>query len=233
MDGKRPAGDIPLASQEILGYLNFSSGAPDSRFLENVDEMFGSVETGPSPGKPTWQAFGEVLRAELNAVEGTSQAFRRVQQAEAVLKLVFDAALPAYREFHRDLLFHQSDESLFQPFFIGRTCEAVLRQGGPWEETGRIISGAIAQLNDYIGHRPVAVLRSEQKLQPYDHEWVRPIPLWIRGAGVARGPYRELVESALAILDGADPAMLLESMFSLEQLDELASTRGLTTSTTP
>ena len=68
----------------------------------------------------------------------------------------------------------------------------------------------------------MAVLRTEQKIQPYDHEWVRPIPLWIRGAGVAVGPYRELVETALAILDAADPAILFDAMFALDQLDELA-----------
>ena len=49
-----------------------------------------------------------------------------------------------------------------------------------------------------------------------------PIPLWIRGAGVAAGPYRELVETALAILDATDPALLFDAMFALEQLDELA-----------
>ena len=58
----------------------------------------------------------------------------QVEQAEAVLRLVFDGVLPAYREFHRDLLFHQTDETLFQPLFIGRACEAVLQQGGPWNE---------------------------------------------------------------------------------------------------
>ena len=77
-------------------------------------------------------------------------------------------------------------------------------------------------MNDYIGHRPVAVLRTAQKIQPYDHEWVRPIPLWIRGAGASQGPYRELVETALALLDATDPALLFEATFALEQLDELA-----------
>ena len=38
----------------------------------------------------------------------------------------------------------------------------------------------------------------------------------------APGPYRELVETALAILDATDPALLFDAMFALEQLDELA-----------
>ncbi len=222
MDRKRPSDDVSRVSQEILGHLNFSSGAPDPRFLGNVNTLFGWIEAGLSAGEPAWRALGDVLRAELHAVEGASDAFRQVEQAKAVLRLVFDATLPAYREFHHDLLFHQTDAALFQPFFVGRTCEAVLRQGGPWEETDRIVRGALFQLNDYLGHRPVAVLRTEQKLQPYNHEWVRPIPLWIRGAGAAVGPYRELVEAALAILEGADPSILFEALFSLEQLDELS-----------
>ena len=183
--------------------------------------MAASRPRGPRRNRPG-RFWGRRLRAELQAVRGTTDAFRQVDQAEAVLGLVFDAALPAYREFHRDLLFHQTDETLFQPFFIGRMCEAVLQQGGPWDEPDRIVPAAIHQLNDYIGHRPVAVLRTEQKIQPYDHEWVRPVPLWIRGAGVAPGPYRELVETALAILDATDPSLLFDAMFAPEQLDELA-----------
>ena len=86
-----------------------------------------------------------------------------MEQAEAVLGLVFHHALPGYRLHHHDLLFHQKDEQLFLPFFIGRTCEAVLQQGPPWSEIDRIVRGAIARLNDYIGYRPVAVLQSDKK----------------------------------------------------------------------
>ena len=54
---------------------------------------------------------------------------------------------------------------------------------------------AIKQLNDFIGHRPVATLES-QKIEPRQHEWVRPVPLYVEGAGVANGPYQELVKQA-------------------------------------
>ena len=222
MDRTTLGDDLPSLAQDILGYLNFSSGTSDPRFLKNLCDLFARIDAARAKGEPAWQALHQVLRAELQAVRGATDAFRHVDQAEAVLGLVFDAVLPAYREFHRDLLFHQTEESLFQPLFIGRVCEAVLQQGGPWHEADRIVPAALHQLNDYIGHRPVAVLRTEQKIQPYDHEWVRPIPLWIRGAGVAPGPYRELVETALAILDTTDPALLFDAMFALEQLDELA-----------
>jgi hypothetical protein len=221
MDRKRPGETTNAIAQDILGYLNFSSGVSDPRFLENVNRLFGRLAK-KADGEPAWRALASVLRRRLQAVRGKSEAFRQVEQVEAVLALVFDAALPAYREFHRDLLFHQTEETLFQPLFIGRVCEAVLQQGGPWDQTDRIVPAAIRQLNDYIGYRPVAVLRTEQKIQPYEHEWVRPIPLWVRGAGVADGPYRELVETALAILDTTDPAILFDAMLALDQLDELA-----------
>ena len=149
-----------------------------------------------------------------------------------MLGLVFDAFLPAYPQFHRDLLFHQTDEALFQPFFIGRACEAVLQQGGPWHESDRIVPAALQQLNDYIGYRPWPCCGPQQKIQPYDHEWVRPVPLWIRGAGVSPGPYRELVETALAILDATDPALAARRPRSIRSSStSWPSIRGPTTST--
>ena len=208
--------------EEIVGYLNFSSGAPDPTFLKNLNELFGRLDKLSGSGEPTWRRLGTVLRDALPRISGSSEAFRRVEQAEAIVSLVFDHALPGYRLHHRDLLFHQKDEQLFLPFFIGRTCEAVLQQGPPWSEIDRIVRSAVSKLNDYIGYRPVAVLQSEQKIQPYEREWIRPIPLYIRGAGVIAGPYSELVESALEILRQTDPAILFDAMFSLEQLDELA-----------
>ena len=75
----------------------------------------------------------------------------------------------AYCEFHRDLLHHQQPWELWRPFFIGRACEAILAQGAPWNETERIIDGAIAQLNDYVGYRPTATLgvgRPQRTVRP-------------------------------------------------------------------
>jgi hypothetical protein len=219
--------------EEVLGYLNFSSGAPDPRFLANLNRLWSELAAAAAPRRrrktkkavgeepPTWQKLGERLQAALESRAGTTDAFRSIEQAQAVLRLVFAHALPAYRRHHRDLLFHQTEASLFQPFFIGRVCEAVLRQGAPWQETERIVDAALAALNDYIGHRPVAVLQT-QKLQPYAHEWVRPIPLYVRGAGVAAGPYHEVVAQALEILAYTDPTLLARAWFNLEWLDELA-----------
>jgi hypothetical protein len=222
MKQHQPDLDVRPLAQEILGYLNFSSGTADPKFLKNLSDLFSILDRLSGKKTPTWRRLGETLRAELQVLHGESDTFRTSEQAEAVLGILFDLALPGYREFHCDLLFHQSDEQLFQPFFIGRAAEAVLRQGGPWNETDRIVRGTIAAMNDYLGYRPVAVLHNDQKIQPYEHEWVRPVPLFIQGAGVAYGPYSELVEAALLILRETDPAIFFEAHFPLEQLDELA-----------
>jgi hypothetical protein len=208
--------------QEVLGYLNFSSGAADARFLANLSHLFELVDRAPGRTQSAWKALGTLLAEQIEQLAGKSDVFRHVEQAREVVALVFEQLFPAYRQFHEDLLFQETDEALFQPFFIGRAFEAVLRQGGAWQETDRITTGAIAVLNDYIGYRPVAVLRSRQKIQPYQHEWVRPIPLFIRGAGVAYGPYRELIQRALAILEATDSGLLFDAMFEVPMLDELA-----------
>ncbi len=214
--------DVRTLAQEILGYLNFSSGATDVKFLKNLSDLFGALDRSGEKDLPAWRRLGDFLREQLEILHHDSSTFRAAEQADAVLNILFEMVLPGYREYHRDLLFHQSDAQLLQPFFIGRAAEAVLRQGGPWRESERIVRGAIASLNDYLGYRPVAVLHSERKIQPYEHEWVRPVPLFIQGAGTAHGPYRELVEAALSILHDTDPAIFFEAHFPLEQLDELA-----------
>ena len=218
--------------EEIAGYLNFSSGAEEPRFLANLNALFGLLEARPAKGgaddqakshaEPTWRALAGLIQAGLARLCGSSEAFRQLDQAEAVRRLVFDEVLPAYRRHHRDLLFHQTEEFLFQPFFIGRVCQAVLAGGGPWEESERVVSGALGRLNDFLGHRPVAVLETQQDLQPYAHERVRPIPLFVGGAGAAVGRYHDVVRGALSILESTDRALLERAWFDLGLLDELA-----------
>ncbi len=217
--------------EKTLGYLNFSAGAPDTAFLSALNALFGQLEprsTRRAAGaaeqgrEPVWRQLAERLRAGVRRLRDRSKAFEQTDQAEAVLRLVFDEALPAYRRFHGDLLFHQTEATLFRPLLIGRVCEAVLEEGKPWDETDRIVAGAIARLNDFVGHRPVAVLRNQRKLQPYDHERVRPIPLWIRDVGAGAGPYRELIEKTIEVLQQSDPDLLARAWFDLDMLDELA-----------
>ena len=151
----------------------------------------------PDANTPYWRVLGAQLAAELQILRGTTEAFRDVSQAEGVISLVFDHLLPAYRQHHSDLLFHQSELAMFRPFFVARALEAALAVGGPWNETERIVKEALDRLNDFLGHRPVAVLQTSQKIEPYPHEWVAPIPLVLRGAGVSVGRYQHLVQQAL------------------------------------
>lgn len=209
--------DDETAITEILGYLNFSSGAGDARFQKNLDRL------------ATWFAFDagqprirKLLSERVEILSTSSPAFKNSDQARAVLALVFDRVLPAYRRHHADLLFHLKAEDFIQPFFVARVVEAVLSQGPPWSEADRICDRALHQLNDFLGHRPVAVLETGQQMQPYPHERFRPIPLYIKGAGAATGRYRDLVVGALEILGEMPPEILATAYFDPSLLDELS-----------
>ena len=203
--------DAAKTGQEIVGYLNFSSGAADPRFLQNVNRLFEVLDADSLRGcpadrvEPTWKALHRSVAKTLQELHGRSEAFRQIEQAEAVLGLVFEKTLPGLPPVPRDLLFHQSEEIAFSA--------AVHRprvRGGA--AAGRSVGPDRANRpgRDRTSERlprppPVAVLRTQQKIQPYAHEWVRPIPLFIRGAGVGVGRYHDLVSRALAILDDIDP----------------------------
>jgi hypothetical protein len=208
--------------QGMLGYLNFSEGRPDARFQKQLNDAYAYLAEHGAVAP--WTSLNEALGAKLEALrQSGAGAFQDVRQAEAVLQLVFAKTLPAYRRHHADLLFHLSDRDLFQPFFLARVIEAVLTQGAPWSDEERIVAGALRQLNDFLGHRPVAILETRPKGEPYEHERVRPIPLFLRGAGVAFGRYHDLVAKALEILAATDPAILAEADFDPNLLDELAA----------
>jgi hypothetical protein len=209
--------DEETALKETLGYLNFSSGASDSRFQSNLDRLHRWF--APLDGRPR---VARLLQERLHALAAGSPAFQNSEQASGVLSLVFDHVLPAYRAHHADLLFHLAPEDFFQPFFVARVIEGVLLQGAPWGEIDRITTGALKHLNDFLGHRPVAVLETGQQMQPYAHERFRPVPLFVKGAGVATGRYRELVAGALEILAQIPPDILSAAYFDMSLLDELS-----------
>ena len=91
-----------VAWPEILGYLNFSSGASDSAFLRRLNELWEAIETGGVPAEQSWQVVYESLAGKLDELAATTPAFRDADQARAVLRLVFDEVLPAYGRHHRD-----------------------------------------------------------------------------------------------------------------------------------
>ena len=165
------------ALQQALGYLNFAAGAPDPKFLQNLNELYGLVSddsqdqpastssAGRSPREPNWRVLGHLFGEKLRQLASDTPTFADSQQVSAVLQLVLQQVIPGYRKFHQDLLLHQTDNLLLNSFMFGRVCEAVLSQGPPWDETDRITSDSLAMLNDYVGHRPVAALET-RKIEP-------------------------------------------------------------------
>lgn len=207
---------------QILGYLNFSSGAVDLKTMGALNRVYGrAVPGGPFEGMPAWLQIQQWLQDALARLNDTNPAFSDSEQAAALIELMWLKFLPAYLDFHRDLLFHQEPEGLFNGLFLGRAMEAVLQQGGPWSEHDRIVSGAIRQLNDFVGYRPVAVLEG-RSLEPYPNEWVRPIPIYVAGVGATTGPYEKVVNRCLQILKETAGDILQKASFDLDQLTELA-----------
>src|SRR5205823_3665305 len=213
-----PAPAVPL--QGVLGYLNFSTGRPDPRFHKQLNDAFANLAYQRAP--VLWQGLHDWLRRDLATLHAAGGAFQDVHQASAVVQVVFARLLPEYRKHHTDLLAHQSDVMLFQPGFVARACEAVLAQGAPWDDEERLVRGALAQLNDYVGYRPIAILETRPRGEPYGHEKVRPIPLHLRGAGTLEGPYHDLILRTVDVLSATPAQLLADASFEIALLDELA-----------
>jgi len=206
---------------KLLGYLNFSDGRPDPRFQKGLADTLGFlIESGEAAPWETAARWLLATLAELNA--SGAAAFRDTTQASAVIPAALLRLPAAYREHHADLLHHQPDSELFTPFFLARCFEAVLKQGAPWDETDRLVGGAVSLLNDYVGYRPIAILETRANTDFYPNEKVRPIPVYLKGAGVAAGRYADLLRPALELLTRTEPILLEEACFDPEKLDELA-----------
>src|SRR5215212_767015 len=208
--------------EEAVGYLNFSSGASDPKFLRAINTVFAAAECSCDGKQQPALVLCDWLERRMDELSANSAAFGDVSQARSVVHLLREQLMPAYRAFHRDLLWHQPDGELWRPLLLGRSFEAILSQSGPWSETRRIVDGALESLNDYLGYRPVAVLESERQMEPYAHERVCPIPLYVKDVGVAPGMYQELIEQALAILNQCDPEIRQQAWFDPQLVEELA-----------
>lgn len=207
---------------QLLGYMNFSSGKMEAPLLAAINRVYADAlpSRNPYQGMPSWLQVHQWLGDWLIGLGQSKPAFGDSSQAADVLKLSWQL-LPAYLDFHRDLLFHQEAEGLFNGFFMGKAIEAVILQGAPWNETERIVNGAISHLSDFVGYRPVAVLEG-RRLEPYDHEWVRPIPLYIAGVGTTAGPYLEVVNQCLKFLSETPEEILRPACFNQSMLEELS-----------
>ncbi|MDR0328645.1 MAG: coiled-coil domain-containing protein, partial [Planctomycetaceae bacterium] len=221
MTPKQTATLPPETVKELLGYLNFSSGNRDSRFFQALNSLYRGLAPSNKDTRCSAVRAIEFLEQQLALLANDSEAFRPDDQAGLVLALVRKHFIPGYRQYHADLLFHQTDEILFNSLLLGKVLELVLQQGGPWTEHDRIVSAVIEQLDDYIGYRPIPVLEGAEKHQPYAHEWVAPIPLYMDEVGVAAGKYEEVVDQALLILRETDPQILREACLDPEKIEEL------------
>jgi hypothetical protein len=211
-----------VSASALLGYLNFSDGRPDPRWQKQLNDAYAFFaehgETAP------WQALVDWLRTRLRDLHMQgSAAFRDVTQAETILSLA-EGVLSAYRHHHADLLAHLDERDLFGPFFLARVFEAVLAQraAAADEDAETMIAAVLVRLNDFVGHRPIAILETRPQGEPYDHERHRPLPLYLKGAGVAYGLYHDLIARALDILKTTDSALRAEAQFDFDLLDELA-----------
>ena len=207
----------PQLAREVLGYLNFSNGTPDPSFAHRFNQLWTSFQGTGGP-----EGFVQFLLSELAQLAKENEAFQDGSQAESVLRLTFDEIIPAYRAFHSDLLFHVPDTRFFEPFFLVRIIEIVLGQGPPWNDSEHIVGRTLERLNDFLGCRPIPILENGLRSEPYEHERFRPIPLYIRGAGVAAGPYSTLIQRTLDFFARTPVDVMREAYFDYERVDEIA-----------
>lgn len=221
-----PSEPLSDSLQRLAGYLNFSSGHSDPATLAAWNEVYAAAAKGdPLSGPAPWLVLKDWLSETLERLAAEQAAFRDCAQAKRVVRLLWSELLPAYLDFHRDLLFHQVPELIFNGFFLARCAEAILAQCGGDDgddaDDPAVVAAAIDALNDFVGYRPVAMLEN-RRCEPYRHEFVRPVPLYIAGAGVSVGPYHEIISLALEALQQTDPEILHAASFDRDQLSELA-----------
>ncbi|PAY20741.1 hypothetical protein CKO51_04430 [Rhodopirellula sp. SM50] len=228
MSNLPPPEPICDSLKRLAGYLNFSSGSSDPAIAALWNEAYYHASQGnPLTGTPAWLVLNNWIEQTLVTLAESTSAFADITQARDVSRLLLSELLPAYMDYHRDLLFHQEPEVLFNGFFLARAAESLLRlyseQDASADEDTQsdLVYQAIGELNDFVGYRPVAVLEN-RRCQPYPNEFVRPIPLYVRGAGVSAGPYFELITQTIQILHDSDPDVLRSASFDFEQLAELS-----------
>ena len=215
------------AAAVLLGYLNFSSGAFDAAAWRAMNELFAAAEPAAADGSVAESPSAvdevvEALRSRLAQLETTEAAFRDTAQARWAIDATFGDILPAYRRFHADLLEHQPPGAVERPFLVMAAIRGLLAEAAPDDDQAGTVTRVIDRLNDYVGWRPLAVLENGRLSAPYPHERVRPIPLYVAGAGAAHGRYRQLVGGAISILSEVPVELLRQADFDLDALEELS-----------
>ncbi len=207
-----------ICVRDILGYLNFSTGSRDVRFAAAWNALYQTLaERGSTE---IWRDALDLLRTELATLAENVDAFRDSRQASRILDSVAEA-LNEYRIFHRDSLYHQKNEFLFNSFFMARICRLTTARD-LFGDDGNLVADVVRQANDFLGYRPIPVLEGEERHEPNEREWISLVPLYYEGVGAAFGPYREVVEQTLEILRSTDDDLLREASFDPDKLRELA-----------
>ena len=144
--------------EAILGYLNFSSGSHDPQFFKHLNQLYqycgeqvGHTQIEDDALVPLWQSVIQLLEERLKRLHEKNSTFTNNDQASLILGNIRENILPQYLRFHSDLLFHQSENVLYGPFFVGRVFEcllAELNRSSKWSETRQ--HEIIDKLNDYV-----------------------------------------------------------------------------------
>lgn len=243
------AADV-VAFPEIVGYLNFSSGRPEPKFQAHLNQLallhpnWSWTDLRAELVKAVDRLHGtsvafencdQARRVIAGVFDQLVPAYRHHHrdllthltdgelQSPLFLARLFEALLAEFAE-HR--------ESMAGPVPASDTTAASdpaspdAATAGPPSTIEPIptewIAGALARLNDFLGFRPIAVLENGRRMEAYAHERCRPIPLYLRGVGVAAGRWRKLIEATFELLAKTPEDLRNDAYFQLEHLDELA-----------
>ena len=213
------SGSTGEALRDLLGYLNFSQGAPSARFRACLNDLFRIPNVTSTP-----ESLRNYLLDALHNLAATAEpAFSQCSQAEDVIRLTLDQLLPAFRRHHSDLLAHVAEHEFFSPLLLAKMFEATLfaraENGGPTPPSA--IQHALRQLNVYVGYRPVPVLENGRRSEVYPNERFCPLPLFISDVGVAVGPWEPLISATIQFLRDVPQDLLNGTHFSFDRLSEL------------
>lgn len=192
---------------------------PDGGWTAAGGNTLGTAAPLTSPGLLQLRAL---LWDATDVLPQCSPAFADSRRAKLLIELVFDHLLPGYRHYHSDLFFHLQEKQIFQPFFVGKCFEIALTlSDDDLADLPKSADAVLTRLNDYVGYRPVATLE-QVRHSSFPHERFRPVPVYIRGAGVASGPAKSIIEKCIELLRQVPASILSDAYFDPNQLQELA-----------
>ena len=137
------------AFEQVLGYINFSSGSHDPAFYSNLKTVTESI--GSNQGF-LYQTLQAVLLTALNELNGDTGVLSTSEQARTAIELTFSHVIPQYLSFHDNVLHDHDEEQINETvntFFIGRVLDVVLKLKDEWENP-IFADHAVHNLNDYV-----------------------------------------------------------------------------------